>query len=154
MRPFLFLVALSLGSITQACSDQPVERPAVNFSEGPVVTMASTTQIGYINDALKDGLSVSKGYAVRSESHEFAHYIMAPIRSSDTIVGNGLWFMYDGMDIPGDRYSVNDVARNNTTFAVFDEIGDVDPESIEEVGVLAHLVRSIPIRHFFTDLKN
>lgn len=145
MSRLILILVFCLG-----CSDRPVENeavvPEVDFSEGPVITMASTAQIGFINDALSDGASVSKGYAIRSETHDFAHFIMARIDGVDGDSIFGLWFMYDGMDIPGERFAVNDLAAEHTSFERYEEDEGVETKEREEVVILDEFVRNLPAR--------
>lgn len=144
MTRLLFLFLLFAG-----CTDSPADVdvvPEVDFSAGPVVTMASTAQIGFINDALNDGLSVTKGYAIRSETHDFAHFIMARVDGVEGDSTIGLWFMYDGMDIPGDRFSVNNLASEVTSFPTYAEDGGNQTMQREELLVLDRFVRSLPPR--------
>ncbi len=93
-------------------------------SNDPVVTVASTTQIEILDAALEQGISVVDAYAVRSETHEWGHYIAARLRGVDSS-DVGLWFMQAGMDVPGDRVAINEVARR------YSEIVDADVGLIE-----------------------
>ncbi len=112
------------------------------------MTVASTTQIAMINEALLDSLAVTRAYAVRSETHEWGHFIAAKIRNSEqsgTDAPIGVWFMFDGMDIPGEAFSVDDVARDHSTFASYEsELGAEETLGSAEVQELLQLTRERP----------
>ena len=100
-----FLVCFTLfAGCSDIGSEAHVQRFAVE-SDAPVVTVASTTQIEKLNAVLPGHRAITRAYAVRSEDHAWAHYIAAKLRSSDGSdlpnVEIGVWFMQDGMDIPG-----------------------------------------------------
>ncbi|NNE33849.1 MAG: hypothetical protein HKN13_01335 [Rhodothermales bacterium] len=97
-----------IGLICSSCSDRTASE-AIPDAEDPVVTVASTTQIEIIERSLDDGVHVADAYAVRSETHDWAHFVAARLEGvgDDDI---GLWFMQDGMDVPGNRSAVNAVA--------------------------------------------
>ncbi|NND70539.1 MAG: hypothetical protein HKN43_03070 [Rhodothermales bacterium] len=139
------LIAFILCVLAGACVDTDRSFPPdVDYSEGPVVTMASTTHLAIINESLADGLSVEKAHAVRSESHEFAHYIAARIVGLEDNQSIGLWFMYDGMDVPGDAFSVNGSAREYSRFPAMDDDAIAGNEFPHEVEVLFDLVNRLP----------
>lgn len=129
-----------------SCSDPQRQG---SHSAGPVVTVASTAQIARINGALADSLSVTRAYAVRSATHEWGHFIAAKIRKADDngmTAPIGLWFMFDGMDIPGEAFGVNQIAQDISSFAPY-EFGDdgaADLLASVEVDALLELTTQRP----------
>lgn len=111
----------------------------IPHSDEPVVTVASTTQIEIIQATLSDGVTVADAYAVRSESDDWAHFVSARLTGVD---GDdiGLWFMLDGMDVPGDPSSVNDVAKNRSSMDHY--AGSINLQERADVVALLALTES------------
>ncbi len=125
---------LATPGCTESSRGDEHDASAFDFSEGHVVTVASTTQMGIIRDSMEDGLTVSNGYAVRADDHDFAHYIAAYIVGGEQGHGRGLWFMTDGMDVPGEAYAVNGNAREFSNLPPQNENGDEElPDEVSRL---------------------
>lgn len=128
---FLMVFLLAFAFAVAACQSPPTDDAAASpFPESgePVVTVASTTQIARLNAALPDSLSITRAYAVRSETHEWAHYLAAKLRGGAVDDSVAIWFMQDGMDVPSDSFAVNALARSVSAMPPFP---DVAPDAIE-----------------------
>jgi hypothetical protein len=139
------LALVCLVSYTGCVADR--SETAIPDSDEPVVTVASTTQIEILQAALPDSVLIADAYAVRSESHDWAHFVAARL---DGVDGDdiGLWLMLDGMDIPGARFSVNTVASDYSQFPMMEGASAQPDRQNREISVLLELVDARRLKQY------
>lgn len=144
---FLTVFFVAIAFAVAACQSPPTDDATASpFPEGgePVVTVASTTQIARLSAALPDSLSITRAYAVRSETHEWAHYLAAKLRGGTVDDSVAIWFMQDGMDVPSDSFAVNALARSVSALPPFPDVAPDAVEAHSEIVALRAFTKAHP----------
>lgn len=143
--PFLLLVALGTGCEPYGENQALEYAPS---SDEPVVTVASTTQMEVLNSTLPTHLAITRAYAVRAENETFGHYVAAKLRRPSDSLWDGqtlaLWYMPDGMDVPGRPFAVDSTARAFGSTAVYDPVSSSAIRNHAEIVALLDLTLSRP----------
>lgn len=117
-------------------------------SDDPVVTVASTTQMEVLNEKLPDGLAITRAYAVRATNETFGHYVAAKLRRPVDSLWDGrtmaIWYMPDGMDVPGPPFAVDSTARSFGSTPGYTGVTSAEAAAQEEIAALVALTRARP----------